>query len=731
MITCIRYIISIVLLAHTFLACMQPSQQFFMLIPKNQPDQPCGIPFEHAKQCQPIADLLSYFSDETTPVSLPDQIMENVSGKDIVNFVFYLEDIYNINQLSKDDLKKQQPFRNSITQQMENLTTPQLLNLFTIVDHMDVIDRNENNAIVDAVASRIIANLDQAGFISSVFGCLKGRGLSCKVVQKINKDLNFEKNYIEPYAKTLVDRQELDRTVPILTAMWHNVTNALTAPARWFSSAPWATKTIMKPYYLDTTTGTMITGFVQKLDKEDKIISLLITNKKKNQNITISLADKNITTIKQIEANKDESVFICRTREKVIVINTLNKENPVIDNNCRDCAFSNKSNELYFITPHNLGIVYLDNGKHYAIIEELAEDKCYVNIKSNKEGTKFIVHYHAKKEIDQDNNETNSDESELSDESEYIDEICRFKRSPDNPLEFFSRKIFKADRIENICLHPTEDIFCVQYYQSQPFSIDKPLLTACIDINAKEIKVSHKTLPSGEIFQFIPDTDILFIGTPGPKRLKSFFSYSPWQHDHFVNTKNGNTWSKEKNKTNQNHLRLLNTENAEASASYQRIALTADGMHAIEQRAEGKIMLDVCSLILSAGKDPVSLNIDKIAAATLINETIKKTIAELNTGYMPLERIEQMKKIIDDKSYQKAEERAKNKKTVLQVILGLSAVFLSLTVQSLGQDKTINPEKYINKINEKYHGYDVHKIVASCVFGTFLLLFLNQIAAQY
>lgn len=682
-----RYIISVALLTHTFLACMDTkSSEFFMLIPENQVDQPYLIPFEHTQQCQNIKTGADY-------KSLPHCKIEAVSGKDVLNFVYYLQNIYNVNQLAKDNTKEQQPFQNRITKQMKSLKTPELLSLFSIVDVMNVIDRSKNSAIVDEVASRVLANLDRI----NTFDSLNGRALFREVIQKIGKDLNVEKNYIEPYARTLRQRQELDRTVSIFTAIWYNTTNVIAAPVRWFSSASWAIYTIMKPYYLNNKSGTMITGFVQKLDKEDKIIKLLITNKKTKQDITISLADKNINIIKQIEANKDESVFICRSGTKAIIINTLNKENPVIDHSFTDCAFSDKSNQLYFITPTTLGIWDLENNTQ-SVIEMSKEDKCYLNINSNKDGTKFIIRYGDQQERDQANDE-------------YIDAIWSFKKSTCSTSPFEKKKVFEDTCIENICLHPTEDICYAQYHN------DSVIHTVCININTHEITPLAKTIPLAEIFQFIEDSDILFIGTP------KIILYQ-WQNDYFVNTKNGNTWSKEKNKCNE--MRLLDAAEEAAIACYERIAVTADGMYAIEQKFEGTLGLDICSIICCIGLSPVNVNFIKTAANPLIDSTIKEIIANLNADSMSLKTIAQMKQTIDDKSYQKAEQYAKTLKSILKPIVAVGAASLGLISKC-----NINLKKYINISNEKHYRYYISTMLTSCIFGTLLLLFLNQIAAQY
>src|SRR5579871_2581149 len=125
---CTRYIISLALLAHTFLACMDASNtspQFLMLIPKNQPDQPYVIPFEHAKQCQNIKNMFEDLREVSE--SLPRWNIGDVSGKDILNFVYYLQNIYNMNLLSENNSSGQQIFHNRIAKQMKSLKTPELL----------------------------------------------------------------------------------------------------------------------------------------------------------------------------------------------------------------------------------------------------------------------------------------------------------------------------------------------------------------------------------------------------------------------------------------------------------------------------------------------------------------------------------------------------------------------------------------------------------------------------
>jgi hypothetical protein len=65
------------------------------------------------------------------------------------------------------------------------------------------------------------------------------------------------------------------------------------------------------------------------------------------------------------------------------------------------------------------------------------------------------------------------------------------------------------------------------------------------------------------------------------------------------------------------------------------------------------------------------------------------------------------------------------------MIAGLGAVLFSFKLRAREQDEKYNPKEYANAVDKNYHGYDIAKIVTSCIFGTFLLFFLNQIAAQY
>src|SRR5947207_8651354 len=124
----------------------------------------------------------------------------------------------------------------------------------------------------------------------------------------------------------------------------------------------------------------MNTGFVQKLNPQDKIITLLITNKKTSKNISVSLALNNISTIKNIEANAAESLFICRTTDnKAIIINTLDKENMVIDQEFIDCVFSDNDHELYVIKNREFGIWNVQDNT-FKLINQLTV-KTYTDIK--------------------------------------------------------------------------------------------------------------------------------------------------------------------------------------------------------------------------------------------------------------------------------------------------------------------------------------------------------------
>ena len=558
-----------------------------------KPSEQFIISLEVAQQCAPIKNMF----DDTKESNLTGEWQLHNNSTQVFEFVYYLQNIHRKNALpnledTKEENTEKKLLDTILREQTKTLPSTQLVNLFTIVDDLNIIDKNDHCYITDEVADRIINNPAQA----DIFYTLNNRSLFRNVVQNINKRINLEKKYIEPYANIAVEQHDLERTVPLLTTAWYNISNALTMPLRFFISRPWTTKTVMRPYYLNNETGTIITAFVQKFNPQDRIIRLLITNKNTRTNISVSLDLNNISTIKNIEANAAESLFICRTNDnKAIIINTLNKENTIIDQDFIDCVFSNNDHELYVIKNNEFGI-WNTQDNTFKLINHLTS-KTYTDIKINKQRT--------------------------------IAALCCDKmetwiwKCEETPFKENVKKIFQSEFLCNICLHPSEDILYIQYYDFK----DSVIRTLSVNITTKKITPLDLCIPetaeeavvkNKHSFRFLSGTDdILFAGTPHGK-------------DYFINTKNNHIWTQKKNKNNERifGIRETNTDN-----DYERITLSTDGTQSIEQTIKAYPLIDFISILTANDNNPANLSFRKILATTLIDKATIQSIKAINEGF--------------------------------------------------------------------------------------------------
>jgi hypothetical protein len=580
---------------------------FIFLTKKDNPHQEFMVSLETAKRCSRINKMFENIDPGSAIHQLP---LEDTCRTDGFEFVCYLQNIHALNLLPESEKTSEEStaLNKMIAQQIKTLRSPQLVDLFMLVSRLDMIDKKGNHHhLTKEVTKRILSNPLQ---VQQPPYSLDQQPLLSALIEKINEKIDLKKKYTQPYADTLTQGQELDRTVSIGTAIWYNITNGLTAPLRIFSSHPWVTKTVLRPYYFNTKTGTIVTGFVQQ-GENDRLITLLITNKNTGENRTISLDKMHIKTIKNIEANTTESLFICRTGDKAFIIDTENEKSPIIDHDFVDCVFSHKDDELYCIKKQEFGVFNIHDNTFCGIDEFKIGN--YTALKINKNKTNLALCY-------------------------WGTTVAVWKNCNNPQLTTNSVKtVFKNFYIGNICLHPTEDLLYVQYIEND---LTTAIKTAAINITTEEIthleltrQIDYNDSPSFDdepykrftqmdyVLQFLPDyDDILLCSSPG-------------EDDYFINTPTNYFWSKKKNKNNDPTWKSRpEIENR----AYQRIAFTTNLCCSLEQTIEGSMFINFLSL---ATGSHIDLSIKKIILAPLIDFTITQSIQTINNVSLFLDSI--------------------------------------------------------------------------------------------
>jgi hypothetical protein len=282
-----------------------------------KPKTPFGIiPITLAQRCKTIKDMLEDINpDKSHTCTLTDKRFDSIA-----HFTAYLKKIDALNApcSTSKQCELSMVLNEALPAYIKTLTTYDICALFNNVDYFDVIDKNHNNHLVNEIIDRFIKNPADIAF----FACLHQKPLFRNVMQKSSLKIDFEKKFTQPLADSLTERHQLPRTVSMLSCLYHNTRNAITAPFRFFGY-PWAKKTIFKPCYFNTTTGTLITSFTQQLGTNNTITRLLITQRDTDKRIDVPVENYNLGSITNIVANKAESVFICSAKNKTIIINAL------------------------------------------------------------------------------------------------------------------------------------------------------------------------------------------------------------------------------------------------------------------------------------------------------------------------------------------------------------------------------------------------------------------------
>lgn len=616
------------LIATQSMICMDtPGQQqlFFTFLSDEELPKRFPVALEIAQQCGSLKLMFEDLQDiPLSPAMQLEEKIENAKGKDVERFVDYLTNIHTLNQpkISKTD---QKVIKRKFSEITRHLTTSQLINFFGLIDRHLVIDKKNNHYIAKEITTRITDKPD----LLKQFTPLSGRPLFGEVIKQMSKKINFEEKLIQPYVDAITqERSQLKRTIPLATLLYYNISNALTAPFRFFRPWPWAAKTIMQPCYVNTQTGTIITSVADQLDKTNKITQLIIT-KKDCDNIIIPIT-ADIKEIVEIEANATESIFICRQQRKTFVIDLTNKEKPiVISDNIINGVFSDINNQLYVINTQGKIETLNTLTNSSTLLYETGNDNFYC-IAIKKQGPIIAV-----LAVDESNRQKTERtlllaKKDTQNNLQFLDiRNSKISNKFDTNKYRFRDKIIKAP-ITTMCLHPDKNKIYVErkIHNFNPTTKCDQYVLFCIDFTDMQnliqtIVLATYTTEKSHCLQFLPENnDILFLGKSSTD-------------DYFINIQTNNFWRQKKNKGNGIRT-LAGYENHENY--YKRLALTADGKQSIEQAVENNLLIDLITTTAksnSSSDKPLDLSTIRTTSTSLIDDATLQTINNINNGYIP------------------------------------------------------------------------------------------------
>ena len=596
------YVTLLIFLAAQSLFCAQKSivpPNYYTFLSDEKSPSAFVIPGQLAMRCQKIVSMFEDFEDTPYTPDTLKEIVQKSCAADVSRFTSYLQMIDIVNRSTTEDNPEE--LNKVLFQHIRRLSTPDLINLFKTVDIMNVVDKNDHDQLAQVVADKI-KNPKLVKKYLDLFEELNNRGLFRNVVQLVTKNLKFEEDFLQSYANALTGQYSLERTISIPKIFYNNVCNALKAPFRSWGYQ-WAKKNSIRPCYLNTQTGTIITGFTEQLKDTNKIVQLLITKKNPQQAITISLKAANIDKLIEVEANKTESSFICRSKGKTVVINISDPENPtVIDEDFIDCVFSDNNDELYVIKKKDFCIFNMKTKTFASPFDFPKNILRFQHIKTNKNST--IIALCSKHET-------------YDDDGFAIYDCISILAKKDGQFSRIGPTRLKSfDVVDNMCVHPCQEKI---YFNCHSFGKDARSLF-CIDLNEKDKKIDlMETDDKTTCLQFLTD-NILFVG-------------HATKDNTFFNTKTNRPWSKKK----PDNDRIIFFKNK--PDDYTPLMITADGKWLVEEKRENNMLIDLFIACNSQSSDHNSIldfSTKKIAATQLIDDAMITAIEKVSGGFLPL-----------------------------------------------------------------------------------------------
>jgi hypothetical protein len=483
----------------------------------------------------------------------------DASAEIVLDFIAYLKKIDRINKLLKDSSEKLKLHSFILSQHLRAFDTTELIDLACIIDQFDITN---NDHLIEELAQRMRPPIKEI----ECFNSFNNKPILRSVMQKLCKDAQLDTIIIQPYANTLNQCSSVPRTESLIQNFKNNMYNAFS----------WHSPILLMPHYINLQTGTIIKS-EEHMNSSNMLLSTTKLYIYQKNNPPVIIPFNNIKSITNIEANSDESLFICKCQD----ITTHQSQHYIIDPTnpdkhytCYDlCTFTENNEELYAVTNNIFGIFNAKTNKFTPININLDTKSTISHISTNKNKTKIAIVVNIPIVTDK-----------------ITIDIFIGEKIDQNGLTFKQFNIKSFTNIEksswktgitNICLHPHEN----------KIYLESISLSCIVDLDTLNDTL-FQSIPfmireAHEIF-FMSD-DILFIGYETGK-------------DYFVNIRTGNHWIKDKQSGSRRH------------------ALTTDNMHSIE-----KVTKPI------EGKTTITLEIRQI-----IDDTIINTVNCLNQGYYPL-----------------------------------------------------------------------------------------------
>lgn len=514
------------------------------------------VPLALAQQCATINNQIKDL--RCTAITFPTQS----STEDTLKFISYLKKIKNINQLATNQSSRLKLHNRILAQHLQTFNDTELINLTLLLDNLEAISETDKNPIlINEVSKRISAAVQDKEKIKPFF-IFNNKAVSKFIMEQLTKVEKVDSIFIKLYSDLLTQQLPFPRTEGRIESIKTKICNC------------WSWETIRyKPRYINTTTGTII-KVEEIVDSKCRTIRTtgLKIFKKNNAPVIIQLAEP--IKITQINANTDESLFICQiasinfhlgepnytNKNTRILINPNNIDHPAKEYNA--CAFTQNNDEIYIKDTSSFGILNVKNDTFIPISPPYNHKKNITQITTNKQGTIVLLTTKNKLFISKKENNTSIKFNEL-----VIKAQCTIKY------------------IQNILLCPNNDILYISGYDSE----GEPTFYIT-DLN----KTTNYFLPYDQFPDHVgfPSNDILLLG------------YNT-KDDHFFNLKTGNSWLKEK-----------------SHDSIGRLAFTTD-FRSVEE-------------IASDPENKYHNRRLTTKIIPLIDSTIIDTIKCLNSSYIPL-----------------------------------------------------------------------------------------------
>lgn len=350
----------------------QPTSLAFLT--NENPPKEFNVPLHLARQCKTFQNAFEDIS------SMGEQkcIIPHALTKDVLLFITYLEKIHEINVLPQCQENTLKNLNTALSKSINTLDTPTLITLAHSIDQFDVTN---NHHFIQTLANRIIQTpIAQR----TCFNSLGKTPLFQSVMRKVSEETSLEAKLLQSYLNTLPPTLPQPKIESHISWLYNKILSAC-SPATH----------VTKPYYFNSETGTIITGHTEEMILAKYSVTLCLTILKKGQQPFI-INTKYMPDILHIDANADESLFICRRPINTLCINILrtciinprNVKKPILTG-FDICEFTQNGRSLYVVENGMLGILNLENGQFTPI--ELNTPWPIKGIHTNKTGTTVVV----------------------------------------------------------------------------------------------------------------------------------------------------------------------------------------------------------------------------------------------------------------------------------------------------------------------------------------------------